>query len=575
MSKGKKKAPKETLHFTARKFCYVELTVSPPNHPVLGIRSLLGVLLANLGLEFPDGVALLPLDKSSKLKPITSASAIPEKWSRIKKYIEVTNDEEQMKKQIKGKKDKLFKGVIRVGSLADLDEGLLECGVDLAQVGVMVEVKRLQVKHSRKDLLLPLGHKDADLQYAQDKVSATLVEAHRERITKDRTMTPMAKGYEVAHVFHLIVHMGYPPNSFENRPRGTRLRYNATSKQMLQVEFDATNEERIMAVWKPWKLKLRKYLGSKVFPLWATPETAPAPSQRKYKEFINKHVAATESSSSLELRDIEDVDYEYSFNLPTKAGATPTVAKIMSVRSILMEHTVPGGNETVFHAVVPTCSGCHEGVFPNTALLESEATKMAHHVAAFCMYQLLFKYEAEAADIERFINQCFTTEATTVALQYSDYDQKTGVVSISPECGALAGEDDDLAELRKETWIDMSILELDNAEVTKGVKQAGILFNHDDATSYGSMDTNAYHLHRGLDTRKPPSSYGGLQAGLAARFTPLHQPTRASNGQGARATNGTGSRSSTVDPAAGAVPPGTGGNAATPPDDDSVVGSNK
>jgi hypothetical protein len=31
-----------------------------------------------------------------------------------------------MKKQIKGKKDNTFKGVIRVGSLADLDEGLLE-----------------------------------------------------------------------------------------------------------------------------------------------------------------------------------------------------------------------------------------------------------------------------------------------------------------------------------------------------------------------------------------------------------------------------------------------------------------
>jgi hypothetical protein len=87
LSKGKKKAPKETLHFTARKFCYVELTVSPPNHPVLGIRSLLGVLLANLGLEFPDGVALLPLEKTSKLKPIITPSAIPEKWSRLRSIL--------------------------------------------------------------------------------------------------------------------------------------------------------------------------------------------------------------------------------------------------------------------------------------------------------------------------------------------------------------------------------------------------------------------------------------------------------------------------------------------------------
>ena len=150
---------------------------------------------------------------------------------------------------------------------------------------------------------------------------------------------------------------------------------------------------------------------------------------------------------------------------------------------ILLNHKVTCGTEPVFHAVVPTTGGCHEGVFPNLVLKETEATKVATHVAAFCMYQLLFKYEAKADAIEKFINQCFTREATTVAMQYSHYDEIAGVISISPECGDLADIDDDLAELCNENWIDLSILEIDDPEVTKGANQAGILFNNETATS--------------------------------------------------------------------------------------------
>ena len=58
--------------------------------------------------------------------------------------------------------------------------------------------------------------------------------------------------------------------------------------------------------------------------------------------------------------------------------------------------------------------------------------------------------------------------------------------------GALAKddmEDDILTEMKQEDWIDMSVINGKEAEMTRGGRTNGILFDHDDDKTLGSLNT--------------------------------------------------------------------------------------
>ena len=69
---------------------------------------------------------------------------------------------------------------------------------------------------------------------------------------------------------------------------------------------------------------------------------------------------------------------------------------------------------------------------------------------------------------------------------------------------------DELLELRKETWIDMTIFDDDNKpSVDRG---SGLVYDLDEATDMGSFDTNAYAQRREAKNGK---NVMGLAAMLA------------------------------------------------------------
>ena len=97
-------------------------------------------------------------------------------------------------------------------------------------------------------------------------------------------------------------------------------------------------------------------------------------------------------------------------------------------------------------------------------------------------------------DILAFLAHMFDRTATHVAVTFYDVNDKTNLIEI----GQIEEEDldagDKLLELRKETWIGMTIFDDDNKpSVDRG---SGLVYDLDEATDMGSYDTNAYAQRR-------------------------------------------------------------------------------
>ena len=79
-------------------------------------------------------------------------------------------------------------------------------------------------------------------------------------------------------------------------------------------------------------------------------------------------------------------------------------------------------------------------------------------------------------------------------------------------------DDDIAAEMAAESWIDMSVLNSAGPDVSRGDRTNGILFDHDETKSLGSMDTKGLedHLH-GEVSEEFAQRNGGI-AGLRDRI---------------------------------------------------------
>ena len=79
-------------------------------------------------------------------------------------------------------------------------------------------------------------------------------------------------------------------------------------------------------------------------------------------------------------------------------------------------------------------------------------------------------------------------------MPYSYVNDKTNLIEIGQQEEEDLDADDELLELRKETWIDMTIFDEDNKpSVDRG---SGQVYDLDEATDMGSYDTNVYAKKR-------------------------------------------------------------------------------
>lgn len=78
-------------------------------------------------------------------------------------------------------------------------------------------------------------------------------------------------------------------------------------------------------------------------------------------------------------------------------------------------------------------------------------------------------------------------------------------------------DDDIAAEMAAETWIDMNVLNMAGPEVARGDRTNGILFDHDESKSLGSMDTKGLEEHLQGEVSEEFAQRNGGIAGLRDR----------------------------------------------------------
>ena len=102
----------------------------------------------------------------------------------------------------------------------DITETVEENAVDMAQGGVIIEAKRLQVIYSKMGLLIIMLTKSVDLNYVQEIVHTCLIKAVHKTINESGKSSTK-KG--IAKDMNYKIHMdcGYPPLNFIKFEKGS------------------------------------------------------------------------------------------------------------------------------------------------------------------------------------------------------------------------------------------------------------------------------------------------------------------------------------------------------------------
>jgi hypothetical protein len=188
----------------------------------------------------------------------------------------------------------------------------------------------------------------------------------------------------------------------------------------------------------------------------------------------------------------------------------------ISVRDLLMEYKTNEG-AWVFQMIAPSDIGTHEATFANTSEREALASNVAKHLATWVMMRLYMHHGVEIDDCAGFLNYTFEKTSATIAQKFGDFDDN-GMIRLQE--GALTQDqmDDDIAaEMAAETWIDMNVLNMAGPEVARGDRTNGILFDHDESKSLGSMDTKGLEEHLQGEVSEEFAQRNGGIAGLRDR----------------------------------------------------------
>ena len=134
----------------------------------------------------------------------------------------------------------------------------------MAQGSVIVEVKHLQVIHSKKGLLIAMLPKMIDLKYVQEMAQSCLIKAVHQTIEASNKST-LKKNIAKEMDFKILVDCGYPPLNFKKFKKGGKPKYNAQNKQMFGIEYIFESEEWIFQAVKSFKTLFREFCGQRSF----------------------------------------------------------------------------------------------------------------------------------------------------------------------------------------------------------------------------------------------------------------------------------------------------------------------
>lgn len=520
-------------HYSHKTFVHIDMTLQAGEDDGLkvttGVVEKLRALVTLLGTEI-QGCAVLPLKANTSDTVWRKATDIPSRgFSAIMRYCAFTGDEEEILKFVPRKKSKKISGVLLLGSLAPIDDLIRPLRIDLCDLhNVNIEVKRLQVEHSVRDITFPLLPHTTDEDFVQEVVNETLNQA-LEEAHNNRQRGNFKEPFEPHQV---LTNPGFPANTWEKWKKGQRPQGDAENKNQYHMEYEAKLRGPILEVWRPWKKLLRVKLGRKTFPLLGVRKGEKKSKQKAYIELCHIHTAAMECTSVVELTGIKNLDDSISVKLSDGEGE-----KKLSIRDLLMEYKTEDDN-WVFQMVAPSGLGSYEATFANTSARERLAANVALHPATWVMMRMFDHHGVDPDDIGDFLAATFNKKDAIIAKTFGDYNT-SGMIRLNE--GALTTaemEDDLLAEMRGETWIDMSVINGKEAEVTRGDRTNGILFDHDDDKTHGSLGTKEVGE---LGTEGVSDAFASRNAGLSGlrtRRAAMDTATTAAN-QAANASSDT------------------------------------
>ena len=170
------------------------------------------------------------------------------------KYFALTTDENELVKTVPRNKKKIFKGVLLIGTNEPLEEMLRPIRIDLVDLhNVNIEVKRLQVEHSCKDITFPLLPHNTDIDFVREQTNKTLNAALKEEHDRNQTGNFIEPFNQVI----TIASTGFPANTWQKFVKGQRPNYNQENKNQYHLEYEAKIKPAIMKVMKRWKELLR------------------------------------------------------------------------------------------------------------------------------------------------------------------------------------------------------------------------------------------------------------------------------------------------------------------------------
>ena len=500
VGKGAKQTKQQQQQFKVenivhRNLVHVELAISNTNQVPKAVRDAMVQAYTRLYAEAGKQLILLQVTKGGRpIKPITNPSEFPHQWADIKKVALVYNNDSDFKKPIKDK-PRTFKVVMKLGSAIPTEEILSDISIDMMNEGITAEIKRHQAPFSKKDMIIFMAPRHLSPGFMQGIVQDGIRAGVEEYINGDAHKSQMGKGLQIQDILtkgllDVLVSVNYPPNYFHER--GQKFRFNNQDKMAWTVEYDAEAEELIRGATKHIRSYFQHYIGRKVYLAFAPDDDSGLSSLTFYREKCDKHLVFQSCTASTKLHGIENMDGGKVIPLREEAGGGNVK---ISLRKLLQEYTLTGSDVPVVLAMGLAHGSVDswEVYFPQAAVYEQAMEKVMAHVASWAMYRLYYTYGCTSDGIHEYINGMFSSMERRIAFHLSSYDVDNDVITIDRSSLEVDDEEKD----DNDEWMDMSILSPEGVStLNKASMQAGILFDPEEQSSLGSLDTNAFEARK-------------------------------------------------------------------------------
>ena len=127
------------------------------------------------------------------------------------------------------------------------------------------------------------------------------------------------------------------------------------------------------------------------------------------KKIYSTHLAIQESILTIKLLGIMDLETASEIRVENDSTSKSMYkTETMSIRSILMDITIPSSDKPLFKMIVVMADSDSKGVIPTGAKREDKARKVADHVTLAVMYHVIFNLDAHLYDIIIFTQAWFS-----------------------------------------------------------------------------------------------------------------------------------------------------------------------